>query len=164
MEDISDLVERLDHTALAVHDVAEAAGLLRSTGGEFFEGGDSTHGDFRWVQFVMPAGAKLELIAPRSPRSFLTSFLSKRGEGLHHVTLKVTDLAQAVTRLESIGHRIVGHVRLHDNWAEAFVHPSSAHGTLIQLAEWDDAIPSGSSDWDAVIRGDVVDDAPVDDR
>lgn len=154
---IADLVERFDHVAFGVHDVAVAAGLIEMLGGSFFEGADSTEGSFRWVQFRMPGGGKVELIAPLGPSSFLIPFLDKRGEGLHHVTFKVTDLDEAVRRLQDKDRRVVGHRRLGGNWSEAFLHPTSAHGAVIQLAEWDDAVPGGSGDWAAVLRGEVLD-------
>ena len=69
----------------------------------------------------------------------------------------VTDLDEAVRRLQDQDRRVVGHRRLGGNWSEAFLHPTSAHGALIQLAEWDDAVPGGSGDWAAVLRGEVLD-------
>ena len=125
-------------------------------GGEFFEGADSPPNRFRWVQFRMPGGAKIELIAPTSEDSFLSPFLDKRGDGLHHLTLKVTDMDEAIKRAEAAGQRVVGRSRLGNNWEEAFLHPSTAHGAVIQLAVWDDGIPAGSGDWEAVMRGEVI--------
>lgn len=153
---IGDLVERLDHVAYGVRDVEEAARFLRFLGGEFLEGADSPPNEFRWVQFRMPGGAKVELIAPLSETSFLQTFLERRGEGLHHVTLKVSDVDEAVRRAEAAGRRVVGHARPVPNWAEAFLHPETAHGAVVQLAEWDDTIPGGSPDWSAVMAGEVV--------
>ena len=51
---------------------------------------------------------------------------------------------------------MVGRARPTSNWEEAFLHPSTAHGAVVQLAVWDDAIPAGSGDWDAVMRGEVI--------
>lgn len=153
---LGDLVERLDHVAFAVSDLEAAGDFLRLLGGEFFEGADSPPNRFRWVQFRLPGGGKVELISPIADDSFLVAFLEKRGDGLHHMTLKVTDMDAAVARAEAAGQRVVGRARVGSNWEEAFLHPSTAHGAVIQLAVWDDAIPAGSGDWDAVIRGEVI--------
>jgi methylmalonyl-CoA epimerase len=153
---LGDVVERLDHVAFGVGDLEAAGAFARLIGGVFFEGADSPSNGFRWVQFRMPGGAKLELIAPTADDSFLIPFLEKRGDGLHHLTLKVTDMDEAVSRAEAAGQRVVGRNRLGNNWEEAFLHPSTAHGAVIQLAVWDDAIPAGSDDWDAVMRGEVI--------
>lgn len=156
LPDLGDVVERLDHVAFGVADVARGAEFVHLMGGRFFDGADSPVADFRWAQFAMPGGGKIELIAPLSPGSFVATFLDRRGEGIHHITLKVHDLDEAVARAESAGQRVVGHARLHQNWAEAFLHPSTALGAVVQLAEWDDSVPGGSSDWGALLRGEVV--------
>jgi methylmalonyl-CoA/ethylmalonyl-CoA epimerase len=156
LPDLGDVVERLDHVAFGVADVAEGARFVRLLGGTFFDGADSPPGAFRWAQFRMPGGGKVELIAPLTEESFVASFLERRGEGIHHVTLKVRDLDEAVARATAAGQRVVGHARLHANWAEAFLHPSTALGAVVQLAEWDDSAPAGTSDWDALLAGEVV--------
>ena len=153
---LGDVVERLDHVAFGVRDLEAAGAFIRLLGGVFFEGADSPANRFRWVQFRMPGGGKIELISPTGEDSFLTPFLDKRGDGLHHVTLKVTDMDTAVARAEAAGQRVVGRARLGSNWEEAFLHPSTAHGAVIQLAVWDDGIPAGSGDWDAIMRGEVI--------
>lgn len=157
LPELGDVVERLDHVAFGVSDVADGARFVRLLGGRFIDGADSPAADFRWAQFSMPGGGKIELIAPLSERSFVAAFLARRGEGIHHITLKVVDLDEAVRRAEAGGQRVVGHARLHANWAEAFLHPSTALGAVVQLAEWDDARSSGGgSDWEALLRGEII--------
>ena len=137
---LADLIERLDHVAVGVRSIADSAPLIAVMGGRLIDGGDNTAGNFRWVQFELPDGAKLELLEPfddAEPDHFLIRFLDLKGEGLHHVTLKVTDLGEAIRRCEEMELRIVG-VDRRRNWKEAFVHPKSASGVLVQLAEWTD--------------------------
>lgn len=91
------------------------------------------------VRVVMvPVGeSRLELLEPTSDSSTIAKFLAKRGEGLHHVSLRVPDLPAAVERLRQNGVRLVsddiktgagGH-------RYVFVHPSSAGGVLLELVE-----------------------------
>ena len=50
---------------------------------------------------MLPAGdSRIELLEPSAPDSPIAKFIEKRGEGLHHVALKVPDLDAAVDRLE----------------------------------------------------------------
>jgi len=137
------LVERLDHVSVAVWDIARAAPFAGLLGGRFREGGLSFGRDFRWVQWDLPNG-KLEMIQPvdgRDDDHFLVRFLRSRGEGVHHLTLKVTDLAEAVERARAAGFRVVGERRAPPTWREAFVHPRSACGVLVPLAAWRDGPP-----------------------
>lgn len=91
------------------------------------------------VRLVMvPVGeTRLELLEATSDDSTIAKFIAKRGEGLHHVCLKVPDLAAAVARLKKDGVRLVseeiksgagGH-------SYVFVHPSSAGGVLLELVQ-----------------------------
>jgi methylmalonyl-CoA/ethylmalonyl-CoA epimerase len=85
------------------------------------------------VQFRYPNGGKIELLEPLG-EGFLSRFLERRGEGLHHITFKTDDVAAAIVELESRGYEVVD-VDLDDpHWKEAFLRPSKAHGTLIQVA------------------------------
>jgi catechol 2,3-dioxygenase-like lactoylglutathione lyase family enzyme len=76
----------------------------------------------------------MELLEPIG-EGFLSRFLERHGEGLHHVTFKTDDIRAAITQVEAQGFELVD-VNLDDpRWQEAFVRPSSAHGTLIQIAQ-----------------------------
>lgn len=154
---MDDLFERLDHTSMAVESIEEILPLMELVGAEFLEGADNERNGFRWVQYHL-AGGKLEFIAPTRPDSFLAAFLERRGPGLHHLTFKVRNLDEAVAAAEKRGYRVVDRHRGR-NWEEAFLHPRSAHGVLIQLASWDDDVPGGTSNLADVLAGRVFDGA-----
>jgi len=145
-----DLVERLDHVSLAVHDIRASARVAELLGGVFRDGGTSFDGEFLWAQWDLP-NVRLEMIQPTpTPPGdhFLVRFLADRGEGLHHLTVKVRDLHAAVALARDAGFEVVGVDDSHDGWKEAFVHPKSASGVLIQLAEFADhpAVPGRTLD------------------
>jgi methylmalonyl-CoA epimerase len=124
----------LDHVAVAVRSIKAALPLFRDAlGGEYLMGGDQGE-TWRWVQFRYPGGGKVELLEPLG-EGFLSQFLERRGEGLHHVTFKTDDIRAAIAHLEALGYEVVD-VQLDDpDWKEAFLRPSKAHGTLIQVAQ-----------------------------
>jgi len=86
----------------------------------------------------VPLGeSRMELLEPTSENSAIAKFIAKRGEGLHHVSLRVPDLPAAVERLKQGGVQLVsneikvgagGHKYI-------FVQPSSAGGVLLELVE-----------------------------
>jgi methylmalonyl-CoA epimerase len=94
------------------------------------------------VRLVMvPIGqTRLELLEATSEESTIAKFIRKRGEGLHHVCLRVPDLVAAVQRLKAEGVRLVseeiktgaGRHRY------VFVHPESTGGVLLELVELGD--------------------------
>ena len=123
---------------LGVHDLRSAARLFELLGGTFVTGADNPEKGFRWIHYRLPGGTKIEAPAPVSHDCFLWRFLRSRGEGVHHLTFKVSSVSEAARRAEEAGLKVVG-VHLDPGvWSECFIHPSSAHGTLIQLAEWPD--------------------------
>ena len=124
----------LDHVAVAVHAIKPALKLYREgLNGEYLMGGDEGK-TWRWLQLGYPNGGKVELLEPVGD-GFLSRFLDSRGEGLHHVTFKTDDIRAAIAQLEALGYELVD-VRLSNpRWQEAFLRPSKAHGTLIQIAQ-----------------------------
>lgn len=156
MTPLDSLVERFDHVAYGVRRIEAALPMVTDLlGGRFHDGGDSRRGGFRWVQFVMPGSVKLELIQPVTPDCFLHAFLDRHGEGLHHLTYKVRDLQAVVARATRMGMETVGLSTDHPAWREVFIHPRSAHGTVIQLAEWEDRV--ATTTLEEVLAGKVVD-------
>jgi methylmalonyl-CoA/ethylmalonyl-CoA epimerase len=127
---------KIDHVSVAVHDAAVAAKLFRDVLGAEFRGfGDNQEQGFRWVQYRFPEGGRLELVTSIREGSFVSKFLDRRGEGVHHMTLRVSDLPAQVERLRAAGVELLM-VDLEDpSWREAFIHPKNAHGVLIQIAE-----------------------------
>jgi methylmalonyl-CoA/ethylmalonyl-CoA epimerase len=137
------LVERFDHVSMAVRDIDSSNHFTLLMGGNRFDGGINDPGRFRWVQYRLAGGSVLEMIAPldtEDPDHFINRFIAERGEGLHHVTLKVSDLHKAVAAAEALGFEVVGIDESDPAWKEAFVHPKSANGVLVQLAEFPDGV------------------------
>jgi methylmalonyl-CoA/ethylmalonyl-CoA epimerase len=81
--------------------------------------------------------SRLELLEATSEDSPIATFLSKRGQGIHHLTLAVHDLAGTLQKLASDGVRLIDREprRGAGNELVAFLHPSSTAGVLIELVE-----------------------------
>jgi methylmalonyl-CoA epimerase len=126
----------IDHLGIAVKSLAAAKSIYQKLG--LTVSAEETV-ETEQVRLVMvPVGeSRLELLEPTSESSTIAKFIAKRGEGLHHVSLRVPDLAAAVERLKTDGVRLVteeikvgagGH-------RYVFVHPSSTGGVLLELVE-----------------------------
>jgi methylmalonyl-CoA epimerase len=126
----------IDHLGIAVKSLAAAKGIYEKLG---LSVSPEEVVEQEKVRLVMvPVGeSRLELLEPTSEDSTIAQFIAKRGEGLHHVCMRVPDLAAAVAKLKKDGVRLVsdeiktgagGH-------RYVFVHPSSAGGVLLELVE-----------------------------
>jgi methylmalonyl-CoA/ethylmalonyl-CoA epimerase len=130
----------LDHVALAAPDTSDALRFLTGRlGGTVIFGGQSI--GFRpmqvWVGTTDGDGMPVELLEPWAvdQNDFLARFVARHGGGPHHLTFKVTDLAAALERVRSAGFHPVNIDLSDPQWKEAFLMPSEAHGTVVQLAE-----------------------------
>jgi len=127
---------QVDHVAVAVRSVAAAVPLfVDALGGEFLFAGENKSQGFRWAQFRFPQGGKIELVTPIAGDGFVQRFLDGRGEGVHHVTLKVPDISRAIAHLRERGVELMRVSTEHPSWKEAFIHPNDGHGVLIQIAQ-----------------------------
>jgi methylmalonyl-CoA epimerase len=86
---------------------------------------------------MLPLGeSRIELLEATEPDSVIARFLEKRGEGLHHVALRVPDLAASVEHLKSAGARLLNEPRVGaGGHLYVFVHPSSTGGVLLELIQ-----------------------------
>lgn len=133
----------LDHTSFAVHDAADWARRLRRELGAVPVAGE-TMAEFRYLLLYVgtaKAGARIGLLEAVGA-GFLSRYLSRHGEGAHHVTFTVPDLRVAVAAVRALGLSVVGESYQDPAWQEAFVLPDAVHGTLVQLASSDRSYPS----------------------
>jgi methylmalonyl-CoA/ethylmalonyl-CoA epimerase len=124
-----------DHACVAAPRMRDLLPLYQDVlRGTFCEGGDNIRVGYRALQLRYGNGTRFELMEPLRGSTFLDSFF-RRGGGLHHVTFKVEDLHGAVRAAEAAGYTIVGVYDEDPEWLEAFVHPRSASGALVQFAQ-----------------------------
>jgi methylmalonyl-CoA epimerase len=127
---------RIDHLGIAVKSLAAAKGIYEKLG---LSVSPEEVVEQEKVRLVMvPVGeSRLELLEATSEDSTIAKFIAKRGEGLHHVCMRVPDLAVAVEKLKHDGVRLVSEeIKVGAGGHRyVFVHPSSAGGVLLELVE-----------------------------
>jgi methylmalonyl-CoA epimerase len=86
---------------------------------------------------MLPVGdSRIELLEASEPGSVIARFIEKRGEGLHHVAIKVPDLNASVERLKAAGARLLNEPRRGaGGHLYTFVHPASTGGVLLELIQ-----------------------------
>jgi methylmalonyl-CoA epimerase len=126
----------IDHIGVAVKSVSAARRVYEKLG---LSVSSEEVVDSEQVRVVMVrvGESRLELLEPTSENSVVANFIAKRGEGLHHVSLRVPDLTAAVERLKKEGVRLVStEIKVGAGGQRyIFVHPSSAGGVLLELVE-----------------------------
>ena len=87
--------------------------------------------------FLSVGDANLELLEPLSADSPVGRFVAKRGEGIHHICLRVSNLDEHLARLKAKGFRLINEAPVPGahGCRVAFLHPSAGNGVLIELSE-----------------------------
>lgn len=126
----------IDHLGVAVRSVDEALEFYRGQLGMAVSLREQVVEEKVDVA-MLPAGeSRIELLQPTEPDSVIGRFLEKRGEGLHHVALRVPDLAATVANLRSVGARLLNEPRPGaGGHLYTFVHPASTGGVLLELIQ-----------------------------
>lgn len=125
-----------DHVAVAVPSIDAAAKRWHDMlGGSWIAPRfPSEQAGFAARQLAYPGGARLELLEPMREDSFPARFIARFGARVHHVTLKVPDLLEAVEQAQAAGFDAVDVFADGDVWHEAFLRPSQVGGLIVQLA------------------------------
>ena len=132
------MIGRLNHVAIAVPRLAEAAARYRALGAEVSAPlAQPEHGVT--VVFVALANTKIELLEPLGERSPIAGFLERNKlGGIHHVCYEVADIEAARARLASIGTRVLGDGKpklgAHGK-PVLFLNPKDCDGTLVELEQ-----------------------------
>ena len=130
------LMFTIDHLGIAVKSLAVAKGIYEKLG-LVASAEEVVEGEQVRVAMLPVGESRLELMEATSDASTVAKFIAKRGEGLHHVCLRVPDLTAVVERLQKDGVRLVSNeIKIGAGGHRyVFVHPSSAGGVLLELVE-----------------------------
>jgi methylmalonyl-CoA epimerase len=127
----------LDHIGIAVRDIDEALAFYRDALGAEIEEPEDVASERVRACFIRAGGASLELLEATADDSAIARFVERHGPGLHHITLLVDDIHAALARLKAAGARLIDETPRPGAGGSlvAFVHPSSAHGVLVELKQ-----------------------------
>jgi methylmalonyl-CoA epimerase len=127
----------LDHIGIAVSNLTEALAFYRDALGLEVESPEEVPSQRVRAHFIPVGESAIELLEATAEDSPIARYVGKRGPGLHHITLRVDDIEAALARLRARGVRLIDETPragAHGSRV-AFVHPSSAHGVLIELTQ-----------------------------
>jgi len=128
----------IDHLGIAVKSLAAAKEIYEKLG---LTVSPEELVEAEQVRVVMvPLGeSRFELLEATSEGSVIAKFIAKRGDGLHHVSLRVPNLVETIGRLKKVGVRLVSNeIKVGAGGHRyVFVHPSSTSGVLLELVEAD---------------------------
>jgi len=127
---------QIDHLGIAVRSLDAALAFYERQLGFSVSLRETVEQEKVNVAMLPAGGPRIELLEATEPDSVIAKFIEKRGEGIHHVALKVADLAATVERLKSQGARLLNDPRAGaGGHLYVFVHPGSTGGVLLELIQ-----------------------------
>ncbi|HKZ75885.1 MAG TPA: methylmalonyl-CoA epimerase [Actinomycetota bacterium] len=127
----------IDHVGIAVTDLDGAVEHYRRLFGV-----EPAHREVvesqRVEEVLFAVGASyIQLVGALGPDTPVGRFLAKRGPGLHHVGLRVDDVAATLDKLKSEGVQLIDEAPRTGSRGTtiAFVHPKGMGGVLVELVQ-----------------------------
>jgi methylmalonyl-CoA/ethylmalonyl-CoA epimerase len=127
----------IDHIGIAVSSLSDSLAFFRDALGLEVDPPEDIASQRVRAHFVQAGDATLEILEPTADDSPIARFISRRGPGMHHVALRVDDIVAALAELKGRGVRLIDEAPrpgAHGSLV-AFIHPSSAHGVLVELKQ-----------------------------
>jgi LAO/AO transport system kinase len=126
----------IDHLGIAVRSLDAALGFYEEQLGFSVSLRETVAQEKVNVAMLPAGGSRIELLEATEPDSVIAKFIEKRGAGLHHVAVKVPDLAATVERLKAHSARLLNEPRVGaGGHLYVFVHPASTGGVLLELIQ-----------------------------
>lgn len=129
------MIKGIDHIGVAVKDLKEAI--------RFFEEVLAlkpikiVEQESMRFAFIPVGDGEIELIEPKDPEHSIAKFIEEKGEGIHHISLQVTEIEKVLGILREKGIKLIDEKpRIGAHGVKiAFIHPESAKGILMELCE-----------------------------
>ena len=130
---------KLDHIGIAVKSI-DAAKQIYEDLGLRIEHFETVETQKVRTAFLSVGDSNLELLEPTSADSTIAKYIEKRGEGIHHICLRVENIEEHLARLKERGYRLINDAPVPGahGCRVAFLHPAAGNGVLIELSETHD--------------------------
>lgn len=130
-------MEKIEHIGIAVKNLEEANETYKALLGKKHYKTEGVESEGVITSFFEVGESKIELLAATSEDSPIAKFISKRGEGIHHIAFKVKDIRKEMLRLQEEGFMLLNEEpkKGADGKIVVFLHPKSANGVLVELCQ-----------------------------
>jgi len=131
------MIKGLDHVAIAVNKLDEALEIYERALGWKLEKIRVVEQQKVRVAIILVGHTKIELLEPIDSESTVAKFLEKRGEGIHHIALAVSNIESHLEELKKKGIALIDEKpRIGMEGGKiAFLHPKNLKNVLIELVE-----------------------------
>jgi len=128
---------KLEHIGIAVKDIEASNKLFETLFNKPAYKMEEVESEGVKTSFFQVGESKIELLQATHDDSPIAKFISKKGEGMHHIAFEVEDIEFEIERLKTEGFTLIHSTPKlgADNKRIAFLHPKSTNGVLIELCQ-----------------------------
>ena len=128
---------KLEHIGIAVSDLSTSVPLFEKLLNSQCYKKENVDSEKVVTAFFRAGDNKIELLESTDPEGVIARFISKKGEGLHHLAFEVEDIYREMKRLKTEGYVLLSDEpkKGADNKLVVFLHPKSSGGVLIELVQ-----------------------------
>jgi methylmalonyl-CoA/ethylmalonyl-CoA epimerase len=128
-------IKRINHIAILVEDMDASLRFWQEILGIEPSRVTDLPAEASRIAFLPLGETEIELVQPTTSDSGISRYLEKRGPGMHHLCLEVTDLLGLLEQLKANGVQLINDMPKvsDDGRLYSFIHPKSANGVLVEL-------------------------------
>lgn len=128
---------RIEHIGIAVNDLKASIELYEQLLNTPCYKTEAVESEFVETAFFKVGDSKIELLEASNPDSAIAKFISKKGQGIHHIAYEVENIHAEMKRLEALGFELLNKEpkRGADNKLVCFLHPKTSGGVLVELCQ-----------------------------
>ncbi len=128
---------KVEHIGIAVSSLSQAVPLFEKLLNSQCYKMEEVKGEMVKTAFFQKGETKIELLEASSEDSVISKFITKKGEGLHHIAFEVADINAEMERLKAEGFILLNEEPKSgaDNKLVCFLHPKSTNSVLIELCQ-----------------------------
>ena len=131
------MIEKIEHIGIAVKNLDEANKIYEELLGTAPYKKEMVDSEGVNTSFFKTGDSKVELLQATKEESAIAKFISRKGEGIHHIAFSVKDIHREIKRLKEKGYTIINEKpkKGADNKLVCFVHPKNTKGVLLELCQ-----------------------------
>jgi methylmalonyl-CoA/ethylmalonyl-CoA epimerase len=130
-------MQKVEHIGIAVKDLSVSIPLFEKLLNTLCYKTEIVEGEQVSTAFFRQGESKIELLESLTADGVIAKFITRKGEGLHHIAFEVADIEQEMQRLSGQGFQLLNTIPKPgaDNKLVCFLHPKDTNGVLIELCQ-----------------------------
>ena len=130
-------MKHVDHIGIAVKNLEVSLPLFESLLNTSCYKKETVTGENVITAFLKKGETKIELLQDETATGIISTFIERKGEGIHHIAFEVDDIQSEIARLKQQGFALLNEIpkKGADNKLVCFLHPKSTNSVLVELCQ-----------------------------